>query len=117
MHPDQFARIVYNYHILPGSLVNLVSLILPVSEFLAGLFLILGIYYKGSRNYLIILMLIFIAAIGVNLFRGIDLECGCFTVSSKAKVAGMKLIMQDLLYLIPGVVLLFSKSRRWTFGG
>lgn len=111
-HPDQFARIIYNYHLLPGSLVNLSALILPVSEFLAGLFLILGIFYKGSRNYLIILMLIFIVAIGVNVFRGINLECGCFTVSSKAKSAGISLILRDIVYLIPGLILLVSTSRK-----
>ena len=112
-HPDQFARIVYNYHLLPGSLVNVFALILPVSELMAGVFLILGIFYTGSRNYLILLMFVFLVAIGINLFRGINLECGCFSVSSKAKSVGLQLILRDLLYLFPGLLLLFSRSRRW----
>ncbi len=112
-NPEQFARIVYNYHLLPGSLINIFSLILPISEFLAGIFLITGFFYNGSRNYLIFLILVFMVATGINVIRGIDLECGCFTVSSKAKSAGYKLILRDLVYLVPGLVLLISQSYRW----
>jgi uncharacterized membrane protein YphA (DoxX/SURF4 family) len=111
--PGQFARIVYNYHLVPGSLVNIFALILPVSELIAGLCLISGTLYDGARNYLLLLMPVFIIAISINLFRGIDLECGCFTVSSKAKSHGLQLIIRDIIYLIPGLVLLFSRSRRW----
>lgn len=111
--PDQFARIFNNYHILPGSLVNISALILPMSELVAGLFLIFGLFYKGSRNYLIILMILFIVAIGVNVVRGVNLECGCFTVSSKAKGNSLDLIYRDILMLLPGLLLLFSNSKRW----
>lgn len=112
-HPDQFARIIYNYHLLPGALVNLAALILPISEFLAGAFLITGIFYTGSRNYLLLLMAVFMVAIGINVIRGVNLECGCFTVSSKAKSAGVQLLIRDTVYAIPGLILLVSRSRRW----
>ncbi len=88
-HPDQFARIVYNYHLLPGWGVNLFALILPMVEFIAGICLIAGIFYEGSRNLLLILSVIFIGAIGINVIRGVNLECGCFTTSSGVKKAGM----------------------------
>ncbi len=111
--PEQFARIVFNYHILPGSLVNIFALILPFTELIAGVGVIIGFLYRGSRDYLMLLMMVFIVAIGINLVRGVDLECGCFTVSSSAKSAGLQLIARDLLYIIPGLVLLASRSRRW----
>lgn len=111
--PDQFARVVYNYHLVPGSLINLFALVLPMSELFAGIFLILGIFYKGARNYLVFLMILFIIAIAVNVFRGVNLECGCFSVSSKAKSQGLELIARDIVMLIPGLVLLASRSRKW----
>ncbi|MEZ5359117.1 MAG: MauE/DoxX family redox-associated membrane protein [Candidatus Zixiibacteriota bacterium] len=111
--PDQFARVVYNYHLVPGSLINLFALILPMSELIAGIFLIFGVLYKGARNYLVLLMLIFIIAISINVLRGVNLECGCFSVSSKAKSHGLGLIGRDILMLLPGLVLLFSRSRKW----
>jgi uncharacterized membrane protein YphA (DoxX/SURF4 family) len=112
-NPEQFARIMYNYHILPGGLINLSALVLPITELIAGICLITGILYTGSRNYLVILMVIFIVAIGVNVIRGVNLECGCFTVSSKAKSAGIEIIIRDLIMLVPGFILLLSRSRRW----
>lgn len=113
IHPEQFARIVYNYHLVPGSLVNLFSLVLPMTELLAGTCLIFGVFYEGSRNYVALLMLVFVTAIGINVARGVNLECGCFTVSSEAKETGLLLIARDLSLFLPGIWLLFAKSRRW----
>lgn len=112
-HPDQFARIVFNYHLLPGYLVNLVALILPVAEFIAGVCLITGTLYAGARDFILIMLVVFMVAIGINAIRGVDLECGCFTVSSRAKSASFQLLMKDLGYLIIGLILLVSTSRRW----
>lgn len=112
-HPDQFARIMFNYHLMPGSLINLMALILPMSEFISGTFVILGVFFRGARVYLIILLSIFLIAIAINVFRGVNLECGCFTVSSHAKTAGILLILRDLVYALPGLILLMSRSRRW----
>jgi len=113
-HPDQFARIIYNYRLLPGELVNVFALVLPVTEFLAGIFLIVGFLYEGSRSYLVFLLVEFIFAIGVNAVRGVNIECGCFTVSTRAKTAALQLILRDLVYLIPGVILLLSSNRSMT---
>jgi|WetSurMetagenome_2_1015567.scaffolds.fasta_scaffold555204_2 uncharacterized membrane protein YphA (DoxX/SURF4 family) len=113
-HPAQFARIVFNYHLVPGMFVNIFALILPLTEFIAGLFLIVGLLYRGSRNLLLTLSAVFVVAILVNVIRGVNLECGCFTVSSGAKKAGIMLILRDFLFFIPGVMLLFSSSYRWT---
>lgn len=37
IHPKAFAEIIYNYQILPGSLINLTAIILPWLELLLGL--------------------------------------------------------------------------------
>lgn len=111
--PGQFARIVYNYHLLPGELVNLMAIIMPWIELFCGAFLILGIYKEGSVLILNVLVLVFIVAVGVNLFRGVDLECGCFTVSSKAKGAVLGLLIRDIGLLILTIYLFFNRSRRF----
>jgi uncharacterized membrane protein YphA (DoxX/SURF4 family) len=112
-HPDQFARIIYNYHLLPGYLINFVALVMPVAEFVAGICLITGVFYAGARNFLVMLLVVFMVAIGINVVRGVDLECGCFTVSSRAKSASLQLLFRDLIYLVVGLILLASRSRRW----
>jgi uncharacterized membrane protein YphA (DoxX/SURF4 family) len=111
--PGQFARIVYNYHILPGELINLMAIIMPWIELICGALLILGIYKEGSVLILNVLVLVFIVAVGINLFRGVDLECGCFTVSSKARGAVLSLLLRDIGLLILTMYLFFNRSRRF----
>lgn len=112
-YPAQFARIVYNYHLLPGNLINLMAIILPWIEIICGLSLIFGIYKKGSVYIFNLMVLMFIIAITVNLIRGVDLECGCFTVSSKAKGSALSLLIRDIGLLILTVYLLLNRATRF----
>jgi uncharacterized membrane protein YphA (DoxX/SURF4 family) len=111
--PAQFARIIYNYHLLPTELINITAIIMPWVEILCGIFLILGIYKEGSVLILNTLLIVFAVAIGINLFRGVDLECGCFTVSSKAKGNALLLLLRDLGTLLLGLYLLVNRSQKF----
>nr|MBN2277696.1 DoxX family membrane protein [candidate division Zixibacteria bacterium] len=111
--PGDFARIMYNYHLVPGSLINLTALILPWVELLCGLFLVLGVFKEGSLLILNLLVIVFIVAISINLVRGVDLECGCFSVSSKAKSSALSLLLRDLGLLILTLYVFFNRSRRF----
>lgn len=111
--PGQFARVVYNYHLLPGELVNLTALILPWVEMICGITLILGIYKKGSVMIFNMMVLVFIVAIAINIFRGVDLECGCFTVSSKARSSALDLLVRDIGLLAMTAYLFVNKSTRF----
>jgi len=112
-NPNQFARIIYNYHILPGELINFTAIVLPWIEFICGLSLITGIYKDGSALILNLLVVVFLVAVGVNLVRGIDIECGCFTVSSKAKTNALSLMIRDIGLLILTLFIFFNRSGRF----
>jgi uncharacterized membrane protein YphA (DoxX/SURF4 family) len=111
--PDQFARIVYNYQLLPGSLINLMALILPWIEMICGVFIILGIFNRGTILILNLMVVVFIFAVGVNVIRGVNLECGCFTVSSKARNDALGLLFRDIGLLILTIYLWINRSRRF----
>lgn len=112
-NPAQFARIVYNYHLLPAALINIFALTLPWVELLCGIFLVVGYKQEGSVLILNLLILAFIMALTVNLFRGVNIECGCFTVSSKAKGNIIDLLLRDIGLLVLTLYLFFSRSRRF----
>jgi len=112
--PAQFARIVYNYHFLPGSLINFFALVMPWIEIICGILLIAGIYKEGSILILDLMIIAFIIAIGVNLFRGINLECGCFSVSSKAKDSALDLLLRDIGLLVLGIYAYLNRSQRFS---
>ncbi|MEP0827852.1 MAG: DoxX family membrane protein [bacterium] len=113
-NPAQFARIVYNYHLLPAALINIFALMLPWVELLCGIFLVAGYKQEGSVLILNLLVLAFIVALTVNLFRGVNIECGCFTVSSKAKSNIIDLLLRDIGLLALTLYLFFSRSRRFS---
>jgi putative oxidoreductase len=115
--PPSFAHMIYNYRLVPGTLVNLMALVMPWFELLAGLALILGIWTRASTGLVGALLLVFIAAISLNLARGNAIDCGCFDVSQANKtiderLAGMRLdILRDLGMLLMVAQILWAKAR------
>jgi putative oxidoreductase len=83
--PPSFAHMIYNYRLVPGSLVNAMALVMPWIEILAGLALILGVWRREAATLIGLLLLVFIAAIGFNLSRGHAVDCGCFDVHAAGK--------------------------------
>jgi uncharacterized membrane protein YphA (DoxX/SURF4 family) len=83
--PPSFAHMIYNYRILPGGLINISALIMPWVEILAGLALILGVWTRGARWIIALMLVTFIIAIGINLARGNAIDCGCFDTSAAGK--------------------------------
>lgn len=111
-NPAQFARIVYNYHLVPSDLINIFALILPWVEIAAGICIMLGIWKEGGILLANLLVLSFIIALSINLARGVNLECGCFTVSSKAKSNIISLLIRDFgLLALTAYLYLISRTR------
>lgn len=75
---DDLSRAVTNYRILPPSLVPQVARGLPILETLAGIFLLFGVVTTAAAALLVCLLLGFIVAMTVNLFRQREMDCGCF---------------------------------------
>jgi len=111
--PGGFVRVVRNYSILPDALVNPTALFLPWIEATCGIFLITGYLVKGSAFIIDILMGIFMLAFVINMFRGIDVSCGCFsnTLKPATKLDYFYDILRDLAILGAGLWILFYKIR------
>ena len=80
--PAAFAENISNFHMVPQSLMwslNLCAIYLPWLELIAGLFLIVGFWIRGSSLILSSMLAFFIVAIGQAVARGIKLHCGCFS--------------------------------------
>jgi uncharacterized membrane protein YphA (DoxX/SURF4 family) len=83
--PPSFAHMIFNYRIVPASLVNLMALTMPWVELLAGLALILGVWKRAALGLIGAMLVVFIIAIGINLARGNAIDCGCFNVADAGK--------------------------------
>ena len=113
VNPGDFAKIVGNYHVLPFGIENLLAIILPWVEFIAGVCLIVGVMVDGATILVILMNIVFIFAITQALARGISVECGCFSVASDAGSAiGVKTILRDIGYLLLAYIVYYRKDHK-----
>ena len=116
--PADFAKIVYGYNLVPAILINLIAIVLPFLELTAGLALIFGVYPRSAAVIINILLLVFITALTINLIRGHEFDCGCFSAARNEHPGGSGLMLiRDLIYFMLGMlIVLFEGHRRYCFG-
>ncbi len=76
--PGLFAQTVRAYQMLPVAWIHPFAVVMPWMEISAGLFLVLGLWTQGSALASLGLLISFAVALGLNLYRGADFDCGCF---------------------------------------
>lgn len=76
--PPKFAKDIYNYKITPGELINLTAIYLPWIELVAGAALVIGFWNRGATALAGGMLLVFIAALGYDYYRGHPVDCACF---------------------------------------
>lgn len=110
---NKFVSEINNYNILPDFFANISAVILPWIEFTCGLFLIFGIQVKASAFITGILLLIFIIAIFSAMFRGLSIECGCFTGSRT--IVSWRKIGEDAAMLVCSIYLFVFPVSKFSF--
>lgn len=115
--PPGFAHMIYNYRLVPGAFVNLMALVMPWLELMAGLALILGIWARTSAAVIGALLLVFVAAISLNLARGNAIDCGCFDVTAAGRSVAERLadmrrdVIRDAGMLVMVAQILWATGR------
>jgi len=105
LHPVAFAKIIYNYQILPDELINLSAIFLPWLELTIGLFLIIGIWLPGAVFISNILLIIFFSALVFNKARGLDISCGCFSTKEIVAPESTLYLLRDFSFVVIAVYL------------
>ena len=112
--PADFAKIVYGYGLFPEILINLIAITIPFLELVTGLALIIGVYPRSAAVTINGLLLAFIVVLTINLVRGHEFDCGCFSAAQNgySNSPGVT-IARDIFYFILGLqVILFNGVRR-----
>jgi uncharacterized membrane protein YphA (DoxX/SURF4 family) len=108
--PAAFGDIIANYQIVSADMGTFTALFLPWLELVCGICLIINRWPRGSALIVTGLMVVFMAALGYNIYRGIDVNCGCFTLTEKAPGSMWLYLVRDILFLAMAVVVLFPKA-------
>lgn len=111
-YPPGFAKEIFAYGIVPGSLVNLMAVYLPWLELFAGLALVAGIWVRAAGSVTAGMLVVFLIAIGSRFARGEwDFECGCFP-HTKSFVDGIPVVREvwGFLFSSPKALVTFGRD-------
>jgi len=98
-----FAEQIHNFRLVPLAAENLIAFSLPWIEVVAGLALLVNVRARSGALVGAALMAAFTLFVLIALFRGLDVECGCFGTSDASRV-GLKKILENLMMLAIALV-------------
>jgi len=105
--PSGFARILYGYNLFPLLTIHPFAVMVPFFELLAGLALLIGVYRRGASLVVSGMLVVFIFAISVNLIRGHEFDCGCFSLSHDNGMSALQLLVRDIFFLVASIYVMF----------
>jgi uncharacterized membrane protein YphA (DoxX/SURF4 family) len=117
LSPEDFAKIVYGYDLFPHVLINLIAIMVPLLELVAGLALLIGFYTRSAAIIINVMLLAFVAALTINIIRGHEFDCGCFAVGQNGYSSTPKMtLVRDIFYFVCGMlIILFEGNRKICF--
>jgi uncharacterized membrane protein YphA (DoxX/SURF4 family) len=117
--PPGFAEAIWNYQLAPAWLIHPAALTLPWLELLCGVALCLGVWTRAAAAWITALLLVFVAALSINLARNHPVDCGCFHTQAGVRSAGERVadmrwaILRDLgLLALAAQVLAAGAARK-----
>ncbi len=111
--PENFMTAIHAYDLLPVWMERPLAESLPWVEMTSGLLLLLGLLTRISLAVVALQLLVFTAALGSTLLRGISLEdCGCFG-SLGIKESNAVAFVRNLVLLALVVRLGLEREPRW----
>jgi putative oxidoreductase len=108
LDPAAFALDIATYQIMPLAAVNLMAIVLPWVELVAGSMLLVGFRARAGALLVAAMMTVFTTAIGIALSRGLEMSCGCFASQGAAEdPISWLTILRDLGWLSLALYVLF----------
>jgi uncharacterized membrane protein YphA (DoxX/SURF4 family) len=112
--PGNFSVSIANYKLLPSEIINIPAIIIPWIELISGSLLLLGISVKENSTIITLLLILFTVAIIISLFRGLNIDCGCFGTTYGSKIGLLK-VSENILLIISGFLLVRWGSSLFAF--
>lgn len=101
LNPESFALVIFRYQLLPGGAINLLAIFLPWLELVAGVSILTHPRWREPAALLILgMLLVFAGAMTINIFRGLDVGCGCFSVDPRVSRLGWVNVVRNLLLIV-----------------
>lgn len=110
--PLQFAVAIAGYKLVPENFIFPLATYLPWLEIVLGLGILIGWKIRYFSSAAAGLLLFFIVILAITISRGIEANCGCFSLDERISP---KTIARDSLILIPAFYLMAEHrlKKRW----
>lgn len=105
-----FVETVAAFDILPADWAASFALSVIWIELIAGGLLLLDIWPRSNALVVLVLLVVFSAALGINMYRGNDVTCGCFGGDGEASLAWT--LLRDVFLAGGAAALLTRKDTR-----
>jgi hypothetical protein len=103
--------VIFNYQLLPRGLVRPTAVLLPPVELALGMALLSGLMPAGSALAASVLLMVFAAAMSINLGRGrAHIDCGCGQSFLRQPLSPVLVARNAVLALLLGPSLLATGS-------
>jgi putative oxidoreductase len=103
--PENFSVAISNYKLFSIEIINITAIIIPWIELTTGLLLLFGISVKENSAIITFLLIVFTLAIIISLFRGLNIDCGCFGTVYGSKIGILK-ICENILLIMSGLIII-----------
>ena len=110
--PISFMIKVHEYDLLPVEWEETFSRVLPWAMVVSSGLIIFGVLTRAGAAGQALMLISFMIAIGVNIYRERVLGCGCF--SEEGHQVGPLLVIQDLLLFMLATYLVIRGGRRFS---
>ncbi len=111
MAPAEFAASVGSYLILPDALINFTALTLPWLEIVVAILLVFRVWTGQALFLANAMLVVFLGAVASAHFRGIDLNCGCFSSAPGASGDMLFYIVRDVIFVAIGLTAAWMYRR------
>lgn len=110
--PHDFALAIHRHQFAPPWSINLLAIYLPWLELSAAGALLVPRYRRAAALLLLALLVAFTALLVFNLWRGLDIACGCFSVESEGDVMGWINVVRNGALIALAAMLALRCPRR-----
>lgn len=115
--PMEWGEVIYQFRLVPDGLVNIIAVFISWAELFSGIGVLLGLFTRASALLAVGVVLTFLSALQINIWREVYIYCGCFRKQAYMTDVTYQNRNISFYILIITVLILINRNPRWGLDG